>query len=36
LVLSVQAGADICLLYGNYGQPGGIGPTNLSSFGARQ
>ncbi len=36
LVLSVQAGADICVLYGNYGAPGGIGPTNLSSFGVRQ
>jgi len=36
LVLSVQAGADICVLYGNYGTPGGIGPTSLSAFGARQ
>jgi hypothetical protein len=36
MVLSVQAGADICVLYGNYGAPGGIGPTNLSSFGVRQ
>ena len=36
LVLTVQAGADICVLYGNYGAPGGIGPTSQSSFGARQ
>jgi hypothetical protein len=36
LVLSVQAGADICVLSGNYGQPGGIGPTSLSAYGARQ
>jgi len=36
MVLSVQAGADICVLYGNYGAAGGIGPTNLSSFGVRQ
>jgi hypothetical protein len=36
MVLSVQAGADICVLHGNYGAPGGIGPTSQSSFGARQ
>jgi len=36
LVLSLQAGADICVLYGNYGASGGIGPTSQSSFGARQ
>ena len=36
IVLNLQAGADICVLYGNYGQPSGIGPTNLSSFGVRQ
>lgn len=35
MVLTLQAGADICVLYGNYGAPGGIG-ANLSSFGARQ
>jgi Bacterial Ig-like domain (group 3) len=36
LVLSVQAGADVCVLYNNYGVPGGIGPTSLSSFGTHQ
>jgi len=36
ITLSLQAGADICVLHGNYGQPGGIGPTNLSSFGVHQ
>jgi hypothetical protein len=37
LVLSIQAGADICVLMnGSYGAPGANGPTNQSSFGARQ
>lgn len=36
LVLSLQAGGDFCVLQGNYGVPGGIGPTSLASFGVRQ
>jgi hypothetical protein len=36
LVFSQQAGADYCVLKGNYGASGGIGPTNTASFGIRQ
>lgn len=36
LVLSLQAGADFCVLQNNYGAAGGIGPTNTASFGVRQ
>jgi hypothetical protein len=36
LVFSQQAGADFCILKGNYGEQGGVGPTNTASFGVRQ
>jgi hypothetical protein len=36
LVLSLQAGADYCIMKGNYGVAGGVGPTNTASFGVRQ
>ena len=36
LELSLQAGADYCVLRGNYGTAAGVGPTNTASFGARQ
>jgi uncharacterized repeat protein (TIGR03803 family) len=36
LVLGLQAGADFCVMNGNYGAPGGVGPTNTAPFGVRQ
>jgi hypothetical protein len=36
LVLTLQAGADFCIMKGNYGAPTGTGPTNTASFGVRQ
>jgi hypothetical protein len=36
LVFSLQAGADYCVLKGNYNAAGGVGPTNTASFGSRQ
>jgi len=36
VVMSVQAGADFCVLKNNYGLAGGVGPTNTAEFGARQ
>lgn len=36
LVFTLQTGADYCVLKGNYGVPGGVGPTSTSSFGVRQ
>jgi hypothetical protein len=36
LVFSLQAGGDYCVLKGNYGAAGGVGPTNTASFGIRQ
>ena len=36
LVFSQQAGGDYCVLKGNYGVAGGVGPTNTASFGTRQ
>jgi hypothetical protein len=36
LVLSLQAGADYCIMKGNYGVAEGVGPTNTASFGVRQ
>lgn len=36
LVLSLQAGADFCVLENNYGLSGGVGPTSAAEFGARQ
>jgi hypothetical protein len=36
MVLSLQAGADYCILKGVYGDPSGTGPTNTASFGVRQ
>ncbi|MGD0268955.1 MAG: hypothetical protein ABSB14_07815 [Candidatus Sulfotelmatobacter sp.] len=36
LVFSQQAGGDFCVLKGNYGAAGGVGPTNTASFGVRQ
>lgn len=36
IVLSLQAGADYCVMKGNYGVAGGDGPTNTASFGVRQ
>jgi ABC-type phosphate transport system substrate-binding protein len=36
LVLSLQAGADFCVLKDNYGLAGGVGITNTASFGVRQ
>lgn len=36
LVMSIQAGADFCVLKNNYGTAGGTGPTNTAAFGARQ
>lgn len=35
LVLGLQAGADYCVLQGNYGAATGTGPTNTASFGPR-
>jgi hypothetical protein len=35
-VLGLQAGADYCVLQGNYGAPTGTGPTDTASFGVRQ
>jgi len=36
LVLSLQAGADYCIMKGNYGTATGTGPTNTASFGVHQ
>ena len=36
LVFTQQAGADFCVLKGNYGAAGGVGPTSLASFGVHQ
>lgn len=36
LVFGLQAGADYCVLKGNYGVAGGVGPTNTAAFGVRQ
>lgn len=36
LVMSLQAGADYCVLKNNYGLSGGVGPTNTASFGVNQ
>jgi ABC-type phosphate transport system substrate-binding protein len=36
LVMSLQAGADYCVLKNNYGIAGGVGPTNTASFGVNQ
>ncbi|MGA7697089.1 MAG: FG-GAP-like repeat-containing protein [Candidatus Sulfotelmatobacter sp.] len=36
LVLGLQAGADFCVMNGNYGAPGGVGPTDTASFGVHQ
>jgi hypothetical protein len=36
LVLGLPAGADFCIVRGNYGVAGGVGPTNAASFGVRQ
>ena len=36
LVMSIQAGADYCVLKSNYGLAGGVGPTNTASFGVAQ
>jgi hypothetical protein len=36
LVFTQQAGGDFCVLKGNYGASGGVGPTNTASFGVRQ
>ena len=36
LVFTLQAGADYCVLKGNYNAAGGVGPTNTASFGIRQ
>ena len=36
LVMSLQAGADYCVLKNNYGLAGGVGPTNTASFGVLQ
>ena len=37
MVFSLQAGADYCVLQGNYGNSKtGVGPTNTSPFGVRQ
>ena len=36
LVMSLQAGADYCVLKSNYGLAGGVGPTNTASFGVLQ
>jgi hypothetical protein len=36
MVLSLQAGADYCVLKGNYAAAGGVGPTNVAEFGVRQ
>lgn len=36
LVLSLQAGADFCVLKSNFGVPGATGPTNVAEFGVRQ
>ncbi|SPE25571.1 conserved exported hypothetical protein [Acidobacteriia bacterium SbA2] len=36
LVVSIQAGADFCVLKNNYGAAGGVGPTSTADFGVRQ
>lgn len=36
LVMSLQAGADYCVLKNNYGAASGVGPTNTASFGVLQ
>jgi hypothetical protein len=36
LVFTLQSGADYCVLKGNFGAAGGVGPTNTASFGVRQ
>jgi ABC-type phosphate transport system substrate-binding protein len=36
IVMSLQAGADYCVLKNNYGAAGGVGPTNTASFGVTQ
>jgi hypothetical protein len=36
LVLGLPAGADCCIVRGNYGVAGGVGSTNAASFGVRQ
>ncbi|SPE25572.1 conserved exported hypothetical protein [Acidobacteriia bacterium SbA2] len=36
LVMSLQAGADYCVLKSDYGLAGGVGPTNAASFGVIQ
>lgn len=36
LVLTLQAGADFCVLKGDYGTSGAVGPTDAAAFGVRQ
>jgi hypothetical protein len=37
MVFALQAGADYCVLKGNYGNTStGVGPTNTATFGVRQ